>query len=380
METANKLVYSKENYYTENGYKYKIKTTISLDDDCHNNMCDWSITADIRWKNGYGIYKEYMGGCCHNEIAKHCPELAKFIPLHCCNHYGAPMYPVENGMYHIKNSDKSGAIEYLRISDKEYSKLSEAVDDKMYFKYLLFNLGIVDRWKRESGELIAELEDLCGKKWVNPYKPEEERFTLTLTDEERLLIEERIKAGYYSAENIEKRREEAHKAKMLKKRTEICERYDKIIRKAETDKKVMLCVFDYGLSTDNVIYYNHTNTLSFNWRDYGEKITQEEFDDFVNNVDRSQLPEGIKFDIMVVRIDKMDDVYRNDRPLDSGIGVVHSFRINNKIIKAVACQTVIRNDICSKCCFVDTNICSNMRCFSSVREDDKSVIFKKIEL
>ena len=157
-----------------------------------------------------------MGGCCHDEIAKYVPELAKFIPLHCCNHYGAPMYPVENGMYHIKNSDKSVAIEYLRISDKEYPKLSEAVDDKMYFKYLLFNLGIVDRWKRESDELIAELENLCGKKWVNPYKPEEERFTLTLTDEERLLIEERIKAGYYSAENIEKRREEAHKAKMLK--------------------------------------------------------------------------------------------------------------------------------------------------------------------
>lgn len=95
METENKLVYSKENYYTENGYKYKIKTTISLDDDCHNNMCDWSITADIRWKNKYGIYKEYMGGCCHDEIARHCPELAKFIPLHGCNHYGAPLYPVE---------------------------------------------------------------------------------------------------------------------------------------------------------------------------------------------------------------------------------------------------------------------------------------------
>ena len=189
------------------------------------------------------------------------------------------------------------AIEYLRISDKEYYKLSEAVDDKMYFKYLLFNLGIVDRWKRGSDELIAELEDLCGKKWVNPYTPEKERFTLTLTDEERLIIEERIKAGYYSAENIGKRREEAHKAKMMEKRAEICEQHDKIIREAETDKKVMLCVFDYGLSTDNVIYYNHTNTLSFNWRDYGEKITQEEFDDFVNNVDRSQLPEGIKFEL-----------------------------------------------------------------------------------
>jgi hypothetical protein len=209
MKTANKLTFLSTKFFTENKREYRITVTISLDDDCHNNMCDWSITADIRWKNEYGIYKEYMGGCCHDEIAKHCPELAKFIPLHCCNHYGAPMYPVENGMYHIKNSDKSVAIEYLRISDKEYSKLSEAVDDKMYFKYLLFNLGIVDRWKRESDELIAELEDLCGKKWVNPYTPERERFTLTLTDEERLLIEESIKAGYYSAENIEKRREDA---------------------------------------------------------------------------------------------------------------------------------------------------------------------------
>ena len=157
METANKLIYKQTNYFKEDGEEYRIIVTVSLDDDCHNNMCEWSITADIRQKNKYGRYKEYMGGCCHDEIAKYVPELAKFIPLHCCNHYGAPMYPVENGMYHIKNSDKSVAIEYLRISDKEYSKLSEAVDDKMYFKYLLFNLGIVDRWERESGELIAEL-------------------------------------------------------------------------------------------------------------------------------------------------------------------------------------------------------------------------------
>lgn len=149
METTNRLFYSSTKFFTENEEKYRITATVSLDDDCHNNMCDWSITADIRQKNKYGRYKEYMGGCCHDEIAKYVPELAKFIPLHCCNHYGAPMYPVENGMYHIKNSDKSVAIEYLRISDKEYSKLSEAVDDKMYFKYLLFNLGIVDRWKRD---------------------------------------------------------------------------------------------------------------------------------------------------------------------------------------------------------------------------------------
>lgn len=165
METANKLIYKQTNYFKEDGEEYRIIVTISLDDDCHNNMCDWSITADIEHKSEYG-YREYMGGCCHDEIIKHCPELAKFIPLHCCNHYGAPMYPVENGIYHVRRSGMSVAMEYLRISEQECAELYKASEDKLYFKYMLFNLGIVDRWKRESDELLVELEDLCGKKWV----------------------------------------------------------------------------------------------------------------------------------------------------------------------------------------------------------------------
>lgn len=56
-------------------------------------------------------------------------------------------------------------------------------------------------------------------------------------------------------------------------------------------------IIDDGLPADNVIYYPHSNTLSFNWNNCKNKITQKEFDDFVNNVDRSQLPEGIKFEL-----------------------------------------------------------------------------------
>lgn len=54
MDTANKLTYSKTNYYTEDGEQYKITTKVSLDDDYHNNMCDWSITADIDCKINMG--------------------------------------------------------------------------------------------------------------------------------------------------------------------------------------------------------------------------------------------------------------------------------------------------------------------------------------
>lgn len=71
METTNKLTYLSTKFFTENEEEYRITVTVSLNDDCHNNMCDWSVTADIRQKNKYGTYGEYMGGCCHNEVAKH---------------------------------------------------------------------------------------------------------------------------------------------------------------------------------------------------------------------------------------------------------------------------------------------------------------------
>lgn len=61
METTNRLFYSSTKFFTENEEEYRITATVSLDDDCHNNMCDWSITADIRQKNKYGRYKEYIG-------------------------------------------------------------------------------------------------------------------------------------------------------------------------------------------------------------------------------------------------------------------------------------------------------------------------------
>lgn len=49
----------------------------------------------------------------------------------------------------------------------------------------------------------------------------------------------------------------------------------------------MLAVLDTGIPLKNVIYYNHTNELAFNWNDYEEKVTQEQFDKFVNTVDKN---------------------------------------------------------------------------------------------
>lgn len=173
MTTTNRLFYTVSKRYIQAGTTFKIDVKILLADDCKNNICDWSITADIYEQRKNGRFVWCAGGCCHEEILKRFPQFKMFVDLHLSNHYGAPMYPVENGFYHITNSSKETAINYLRITETEYNLLYQA-EDKQYFKYLLYTLGIVERWKRESNEALKKLEELTGQTWENPYKPEKE--------------------------------------------------------------------------------------------------------------------------------------------------------------------------------------------------------------
>lgn len=294
MERKN-LSYNVTKIYVENGITYKMNVCISLDDSCKNGVCDWIITADVYEKRKNGRFVWCANGCCHDEILKYFPEFKRFVDLHLSNHYGQPMYPVENGFYHLKNSDKEKTINYLRITESEYNILHDSAEDKGYFTYLLYTLGIVDRWKKESMEAIKQLEALTGNTWENPYKPENERFTLKLTDEERILIENRIKEGYYTSEAIQARKDQKKREEYENKRNEIIADCEKEIQKAENRKLVRLALLDTGIPLKNVIYYNHSNELAFNWNDYEEKVTQEQFDKFVNTVDKTKLPKNITF-------------------------------------------------------------------------------------
>lgn len=116
-----------------------------------------------------------------------------------------------------------------------------------------------------------------------------------MTDEERTLTENRIKGGYYTSEAIQERQYQKKREEYEKKRNEIIADCEKEIQKAENRKLAMLAVLDAGLSLKNAIYYNHSNELVFNWNDHEEKVTQEQFDKFVNTVDKTKLPENITF-------------------------------------------------------------------------------------
>ncbi len=272
----------------------RINVKIRVDDHCGNGHCDFAITADIFKKDKYGNWEWHSGGCRHEEILKHFPELSDFVDLHLSNVYGQPMHAVSNGHYLLMKEGAKKCAQYLRIDEDTARKLS---GDKDFLKYQLFALGIVDKWKEEADKAIEHFEALKGEKWVNPHTPEEERGVLRLTDEEKVMVEELIESGYYTPEAIRARDEKEKQEKRERDRAEIIERCDKKVSELIRDRDIDLFLLDSFGTDDNVIYYSHSNTICFNWKTFGNKIwTQEEFDCFVNTFDKSIVPDGVKFE------------------------------------------------------------------------------------
>lgn len=93
--------------YQENGDTFRIKAQVRHDDECGNGHNSFSITGEIEAKRKNGQWYEYAGGCLHEEIAKHFPELAPFIKWHLMG-TDHPMHYVSNTIYHASDKDCHG--------------------------------------------------------------------------------------------------------------------------------------------------------------------------------------------------------------------------------------------------------------------------------
>lgn len=244
---------------SKNTEKTRFDVIIELGDDCHNGNCDFSITA-TGYRKEKGRWVLEFGGCCHDEILKRFPEFAPFVALHLSSSKGVPMYAVENGRYILEKEGVEKCAEYLRISVDTARQLDST--NKDLFKYQLFALGIVEKWEKEAKEAIAQLEGLCGYSFEDYEEP---RHSLVLTDEEREEVERKISEGFFTPEAVAKRKEEKERKEREEKRAKLVQYYDDKIRKYETEREIMTLIFDTFGTDRNVIYYDHRNTIAFNW-------------------------------------------------------------------------------------------------------------------
>lgn len=293
----------------------RVDIELKLADDCNNGHADFSITGRLWEKAQNGRMVDIAGGCIHEEILEAWPAAAPFIALHLCDSNGAPMYAVENGFCHMHNMENTPsrrreiAREHFRTTEVNLDVLFTA-EDQDHLRFLLEKLGIVEKWKDEARAAISTLESLTGKSWDYTYAWPRSQYT-PLKKEEKDVIMERIEEGYYTPEACAARKEAARVAAIEKKRAEIKADCEGTVGKAQKEAALLLWLLDkteelkrsdgnFLFDMDMVIYYDHSDTLSFNWRGYGPRFTKENFDIFaasVNDADRAVLPSGLKFEL-----------------------------------------------------------------------------------
>lgn len=253
---------------------------IELSDDFKNGYCDFHVSRYYE-KLVFGEWRKI-----YSQKAPMFREYADLIEMNGRNSEGQPMYAVENGMYHLKDDLKKGA-DYLGISEELAKTL--CLSDKEYFKYQLFATGIVSEWREKAKKAISHLETLCGRS----FEDYENQKILTISEQEIAKVSENIANGYYTEEAIKERERKAEEDERKDARAKLIAKYDNDIRKANFEKVVMLAVFDYFGTTDNVILYTFDNELCFGWQNsygYGvntnhRQYTEKELQEFRRNCD-----------------------------------------------------------------------------------------------
>lgn len=85
---------------------YAITVSLRFDDQCKNGHETFSITGNT-YRKEQGVFRHESGGCIHQDIAEHFPELAHLIKWHLVSTDG-PLHYIANTVYHAGDRDHNG--------------------------------------------------------------------------------------------------------------------------------------------------------------------------------------------------------------------------------------------------------------------------------
>ena len=159
-----KLLAAKEwnKVFYEGGQKYRIQVRAELEHLDGNKKPHFSIGGDIYRlaKNGRKVWES--GGCIHEKIVKHFPQLQLLVDIHLADDEGVPMHAYENAAYWAGHSkyqklDLPMLAKHLRVSQKlaqemidhitEYwGELDEITTPAMAWEGTCIDFGLVEQW------------------------------------------------------------------------------------------------------------------------------------------------------------------------------------------------------------------------------------------
>lgn len=240
--------------------------------------------------------KIISSGCIHEEILKYFPEFKTFVQLHGNSSYGMPMHMISNIKFYIDNDEIDAICSSLCISDvmaKELICWGEEID---YIKYFLEENDIIYHLRSKANKAIKLLEELTGDKFENPdvlnihdYMP--------LDNDTKEKIKKLHENGYFTMDNVIKRRDEKIKELNLKFLEKEKMKLEKEKREIDNEIKVLEYLCDEGISLNNHAYLRSVNVLAINVFKYRENaMSEEDYKRFLDSVDYSKLPKDITFE------------------------------------------------------------------------------------
>lgn len=289
----------------KNELKYKETKKIG-----ENTFIDIEIGLRYIKENGYSYFyavgdvyalkrarkKIISSGCIHEEILKYFPEFKTFVQLHGNYSYGMPVHMISNIKFYIDNYEIDAICSSLGISDvmaKELICWGEEID---YLKYFLEENDIIYHLRSKANKAIKMLEELTGYEFDNPdvlgiydYMP--------LDNDTKEKIKKLHENGYFTMDNVIKRRDEKIKELNLKFLEKEKMKLEKEKREIDNEIKVLEYLYDEGLSLNNHAYLRGVNVLAINlFKNRENAMSEEDYKRFLDSVDYSKLPKDITFE------------------------------------------------------------------------------------
>lgn len=289
----------------KNELKYKKTKKIGK-----NTFIDVEIGLRYIKENGYSYFyavgdvyklkrarkKIISSGCIHEEILKYFPEFKTFVQLHGNSSYGMSIHMFSNIKFAIDNNKIDVICSYLGISDvmaKELICWGEEID---YLKYFLEENDIIYHLRSKANKAIKLLEGLTNDEFENPdilgfydYMP--------LDNDTKEKIKKLHENGYFTMDNVIKRRDEKIKDLNLKFLEKEKMKLEKEKKEIDNEIKVLEYLCDECISLNNHAYLRSVNVLAINlYKNRENAMSEEDYRRFLDSVDYSKLPKGIEFE------------------------------------------------------------------------------------
>ena len=147
------------------------------------------------------------------------------------------MFGIANGFYHLQQKDFDAVKSTLNIKDFELDLLKRCIDtDEKYFKYIINKLELPKQWRDRANKATKLLEEYTGKTFKSKATRAQ---NIIMTPEEIKTFEDDIlTTGYYTNENIIKRKIKEIEDKITKKMAEEKAKYKKILKNAKIELKI----------------------------------------------------------------------------------------------------------------------------------------------